>query len=167
MHYFAYGSNMSLRRLRQRVAGVRWMGRAVLEGHDLRFHKVGRDGSGKCDAFFTGDPRDTVLGVLFHLEPDDKPILDRIEGLGRGYDEKAVQLRFQGCEEIRAVTYVATRLDSSLLPYCWYRDHVLAGARDAALPGIYVDRIRAVPTLRDPDRRRRAREMAVHRRPPR
>jgi hypothetical protein len=156
---------MSLRRLRRRVAGVRWLGRAVLEGHDLRFHKVGRDGSGKCDAFFTGDPRDTILGVLFHLDPQTKPALDRIEGLGAGYNEKSVQLRLEHGETVQAVTYVATRLDARLLPFCWYKDHVLAGARDAALPDIYVDRIRAVPSLRDPDRRRRARERSVHRRP--
>jgi hypothetical protein len=138
----------------------------VLEHHDLRFHKVGRDGSGKCDAFFTGDPRHAVIGVLFHLEPRDKCILDRIEGLGMGYDDKPVRLRLERGEEVDAFTYVATRLDHRLLPFSWYRDHVLAGARDAALPGAYLDRIRSVPTLRDPDRRRRAREMAVHRRRP-
>ena len=166
MHYFAYGSNMSIRRLRRRVSGALSLGRAVLPAHDLRFHKVGRDGSGKCDAFFTGNSRDLIHGMVFRLEPDDKQVLDRIEGLGAGYDEKPVLLSLAGGGEIEAVTYVATHLDPRLLPYSWYKAHVLAGARDARLPGAYVNRIRAVRAINDPDRRRRARESAVHARKP-
>jgi hypothetical protein len=158
---------MSIRRLRRRVPSAQWLGRAVLEGHDLRFHKLGRDGSGKCDAFFTADPRDVMHGVVFRLQPSDKLILDRIEGLGAGYDEKRVRVTLARGGELQAVTYVATRLDSRLLPFCWYKAHVLAGARDAALPVPYANRIRAVDTWRDPDRRRRAREEAVHWRRPR
>ena len=167
IHYFAYGSNMSIRRLRQRVSSAQRLGRAVLAAHDLRFHKVGRDGSGKCDAFFTGNSRDVIHGVVFRLEPDDKLILDRIEGLGAGYDEKRICLSLDQGREIEAVTYVATHVDASLLPFSWYKAHVLAGARYARLPGAYVNRIRAVPVKNDPDRRRRARESAVHMRMPR
>ena len=86
MKYFAYGSNMSLARLQQRTPEVRRLSSCVLPGHSLRFHKAGRDGSGKCDAFLTGNPRDRVMGALFELCPEQKPDLDRVEGLGRGYD---------------------------------------------------------------------------------
>jgi gamma-glutamylcyclotransferase len=53
MYYFAYGSNMSLSRLRERVPSAEAVGCFSLNGHDLRFHKLSKDGSGKCDAFFT------------------------------------------------------------------------------------------------------------------
>lgn len=112
MDYFAYGSNMSLRRLRQRVPEVAVQGRAVLAGYDLRFHKVGSDGSGKCDAFFTGDSTDILYGVLYHLPASGKPVLDRIEGLGAGYDERTVAVRLANGSQVEAVTYVATELDS-------------------------------------------------------
>jgi cation transport regulator ChaC len=167
VYYFAYGSNMSVRRLRQRVASARPLGRALLERHDLRFHKTGRDHSGKCDAFFTDRPRDAIYGVVYRLAPADKLLLDRIEGLGAGYDEKRVRVALANGGELEAVTYVATHLDSRLQPFCWYKTHVLAGARDAALPAAYVNRIRAVDVRRDPNRRRRAREEAVHLRKPR
>lgn len=49
--YFAYGSNMSSARLRARVPSCRPIGIAFLPGHELRFHKRSKDGSGKCDAF--------------------------------------------------------------------------------------------------------------------
>ena len=167
MYYFAYGSNMSLRRLRQRVPGVAVRGRAFLPGYDLRFHKVGSDGSGKCDAFQTGDDRDVLYGLLFHLPPMGKPVLDRIEGLGAGYDDRRVAVHLTDGDLIEATTYVATRLDPLLLPFCWYKQHVLAWAREAALPRHYLAQIRALPVIRDPNPRRRARERAVYRSPPR
>jgi cation transport regulator ChaC len=167
MYYFAYGSNMSVRRLRQRVSSARPLGRSILEGHDLRFHKMGRDHSGKCDAFFTDKPGDAIYGVVYRLAPADKLVLDRIEGLGAGYAEKRVCVALAHGGELEAVTYVATIMDSSLQPFCWYKTHVLVGARDAALPAAYVNRIRAVDVRRDPNRRRRAREESVHLRKPR
>jgi hypothetical protein len=64
----------------------------ALAGHRLRFHKIGQDGSGKCDADVTGNPEDRILGVVYGLSRDDKTILDRHEGLGGGYDEKVVEV---------------------------------------------------------------------------
>jgi hypothetical protein len=60
-----------------------------LPKHRLRFHKVSNDGSGKCDAQATEDSNDYVIGVLFESD-NEKPALDRKEGLGIGYNEKEV-----------------------------------------------------------------------------
>jgi gamma-glutamylcyclotransferase len=53
MRYFAYGSNMCSGRLRARVT-CDFVTTAKLAGYQLRFHKLSRDGSSKCDAFRTG-----------------------------------------------------------------------------------------------------------------
>lgn len=58
MKYFAYGSNMSLLRLWQRVPSAVRIGVFTLQGHQLRFHKLGKDGSGKCDAYQTNNTLD-------------------------------------------------------------------------------------------------------------
>lgn len=50
--YFAYGSNMCSGRLSERVSCT-FVAVARLAGHQLRFHKVSKDGSSKCDAFHT------------------------------------------------------------------------------------------------------------------
>ena len=68
--YFAYGSNMSTRRLQGRVSAEP-RGVASLERHALRFHKQSTDGSGKAGAQFTGDAHDIVHGVLFELSEAD------------------------------------------------------------------------------------------------
>ena len=162
MFYFAYGSNMSSARLRARVASVRVVSLATLPGHALRFHKTGRDGSAKCDAFATANANDVVIGVLFDLDAAHKTTLDRYEGLGAGYDDKRVMVTTPDGELHAAVTYAATQIDTALAPYDWYLAHVLRGAREHGLPAEYLARIVAVTTRVDADRARHGREMSVY-----
>jgi hypothetical protein len=163
LNYFAYGSNMSLRRLRARTPGVAPLGPARLGGHELRFHKRGADGSGKCDAFEVGAASALLHGVLFRLPLTEKPALDRIEGLGSGYGEKTVTVQTHDGGWHQAVTYVAIDIAAHLKPFDWYRHHVVTGAREFGLPPDYVDAIRAVEAVVDRDISRSARERAVYR----
>jgi gamma-glutamylcyclotransferase len=88
--YFAYGSNMSTLRLAVRVPSARRLCIGRLPEHRLMFHKKSSDGSGKCDAFCTGNTSDFVIGVLFDINESEKKALDNAEGLGKGYMEKEV-----------------------------------------------------------------------------
>ena len=163
MHYFAYGSNMSRSRLKARVPSAEALGCWALKGHDLRFHKSSHDGSAKCDAYCTSDAGDVVFGVLFKMDPDEKPALDKAEGLGYGYDEKEVTLTAQDGALITATTCFATNIDVHMKPYSWYLNHVLVGAREALLPADYIElRIASVVAVEDSDRDRDARERAIH-----
>lgn len=163
MKYFAYGSNMSSVRLRERTPGARALGIGVLKAHDLRFHKVGQDGSGKCDAFHTNDPADAVVGVLYEIDHVEKPGLDKAEGLGHGYNEKTVNVVNALGVEVTALTYYATAIDELLKPFSWYQHHVLVGAREASLQQGYIMRIAAVECVEDPDLQRDARQRAMYR----
>lgn len=162
MNYFAYGSNMSLARLRARVPSAEKIGSFMLWEHSLRFHKVGRDDSGKCDAFETKNSDDFLVGVLFTIDAGEKDHLDSIEGLGCGYEQKWVHVSNGAGPEYEAATYYATSIDSALQPYAWYKDHVLIGARESALPADYIRDIERVEHLEDPDRSRDRLERAVH-----
>jgi len=160
--YFAYGSNMSTPRLRARVASAEPLGVARLDGHRLMFHKVGMDGSGKCDAWHTGSEDDVVLGVVFRMDAADQALLDRAEGLGRGYRRARLCVRMTGGRAADVFAYLATHTDPTLAPFDWYRAHVLAGAREHGLPADYVARIQAVRARPDPDAARRRRELGIH-----
>jgi gamma-glutamylcyclotransferase len=167
MKYFAYGSNMSLPRLNHRVAGAERIGLAALPGHALRFHKVSQiDGSAKCDALFTGSAADTVFGALFELAAVDKCVLDRIEGLGAGYLDKAVRVSDARGTEHQAITYYATDTDPALRPYSWYLHHVVYGAIETGVPAPYLDALRAIDCVDDIDLKRDARERAIYRQSP-
>jgi hypothetical protein len=149
VRYFAYGSNMLTARLRERVPSAMAIGIGRLAGYALRWDKrSGRDGSGKCDAEATGRQEDIVWGVLFELDPDEKPALDRAEGLGVGYMDKTVQVSTD-TGQVTALMYYATDKDPSLRPYHWYKALVIAGAREHGLPAGYRSRLELVVTVSD------------------
>lgn len=158
---FSYGSNMSQRRLRARAPSARFVAVAELPAHRLRFHKSAGDGSAKCDAEETGNPDDRVIGVVYEIADAEKPDLDRHEALGFGYDEKQVVLK-TGTGNLHAWMYYATRINDSLKPFHWYKDHVLIGARENGLPAEYIARIEAVASIDDPRPERHDRELSIY-----
>ena len=164
MLYFAYGSNLSIARLRARVPSADPLGCHVLEGHDLRFHKVGRDGSAKGDAYFSATSTDVIYGVLFEICASEKPALDLAEGLGNGYEIKTISVTALNGFTRSAFTYQATHIDCKLKPYSWYMNHVLIGARESHLPEDYIQRkILSIESIEDNDKMRCALESAIHR----
>lgn len=163
MNYFAYGSNMSLSRLRVRIPSAIALGCHSLSCYDLRFHKASKDGSGKCDAYFTSKADDVVYGVLFEIDQIEKAILDKVEGLGYGYDEKEIVVTTRDGVLISAITYVASNIDDARRPYSWYVNHVAIGAREALLPEDYIrDKISSVEAVEDADKVRDAKERAIY-----
>jgi AIG2-like family len=161
--YFAYGSNMSLPRLRCRVASAERIGVFTLAEHTLRFHKVSNmDGSGKCDTLFTGKSDDYVIGALFEIFDCEKEALDEAEGLGYGYQDKTIQVIDAQGSIFEAFTYYATNTDSSLLPYSWYLNHVIYGAKETGVPDVYLGAIGASNSIEDPNKERDAKERAIY-----
>jgi len=158
--YFAYGSNMSTRRFKARVPSARAVSVAMLRGHRLEFHKIGKDGSAKCDVACTGASADVVCGGVFAIPSSEKSMLDGIEGLGNGYAEKDVVVLSESGEAFEAVTYYATNIDGSLKPRDWYVEHVLRGAREHGLPIEYISRIEAIESIPDPENYEK--EMAIY-----
>ncbi len=162
MLYFAYGSNMSTPRLRNRVPSARAVAVARLKQHRLKFHKQGKDSSGKCDAECTNYAQDVVYGVVFEIAASQKPKLDEKEGLQNGYEEKNVLVYIGYGEELKAVIYYATHIEPTLKPYEWYKEHVLRGAREHGLPADYVTTIETVTATPDPDKSRHDSELSIY-----
>ena len=137
MLYFAYGSNMSSARLEERVPGAVAMGLGFVEGRRLAFHKLGSDGSGKCDIPESGEPSDRVYGVLYEIPAEGWGSLDRAEGEGTHYHR--VRLRVDRADEaaVEAWVYLAdpAKVRKGLQPTAAYLQHVLDGAREHSVPG--------------------------------
>lgn len=163
MKYFAYGSNMSYRRILQRTPSAVPLGTFSLQEHRLLFHKVGQDSTAKCNAFHTHDPANTVLGRLYEIDATEKHLLDLAEGLGNGYEEKTIKV-FNTTKRnaVKATMYYAIDIDSTLKPFTWYKHHVLIGAKEAGLPTEYVGIIESVPAIRDYDVVREMEQLALY-----
>ena len=163
--YFAYGSNMSLKRLQKRVSSAEPIERAVLRCHRLAFHKVSRkDGSGKCD-IPPAKESDKVWGRLYHINAEEKELLDCYEGLGRGYDNKCVTVELDCGTSVCAVTYYVadeSKINPSLKPYTWYKKHVLVGAKEARLPPDYIKKIEEVKDKKNCDKERERDELWIY-----
>jgi len=156
--YFAYGSNMLGRRMLARTPSARRVGLATLPGFTLRWHKVSKDGSGKCDV--EAVPGGVVYGVLYEIDLSDKPALDKAEGLAMGYREVQLELQTAGGPR-QALSYQATNIDRFTSPYSWYKALVVAGAREQQLEPAYVQALEAVPAREDRDSARAAENLRV------
>ena len=160
--YFAYGSNMSVRRLAARLPSARVVTTGFVTGYRLAFDKLSKnDGSGKCDCEHTGNVGDRVYGVIFSVVHNERKALDTFEGAGKGYEPLSVRVDTP-IGGVYALTYVATKKQPGLLPYHWYKQHVLVGAREANLPEDYVRAIEAIASLDDPDLARTETELRAY-----
>ncbi|MEP0321834.1 gamma-glutamylcyclotransferase family protein [Bauldia litoralis] len=151
--YFAYGSNMSTARLRERMSNCKPIGVATLPGHELRFHKRSNDKSGKCNAFASGN-ENSVIGVLYGFDLAERAKLDEAEGIGKGYEHAIVTVINDKGRRQKVLTYLATPdyIDDSLKPYGWYKGFVLAGASQHGLPPEYIaECIQSVEAIEDPN----------------
>jgi hypothetical protein len=158
--YFAYGSNMLARRILARIPDAVPVEAALLPRYVLRFNKRGRDGSSKCNVL--RQPHGEVPGVVYRLDGRSLARLDRIEG--SGYRRSAVEVAgIASGVRYGACCYVAKRaaIDDDGVAFDWYRDLVVAGCRNHALPAAHVDALLAAPTRVDPNSRRRRQHRAL------
>ena len=158
MLHFAYGSNLLIERIRlpERCPGARPVCVARLVGWRLAFEKRGTDGSGK--ATVRPDLHGIVHGVLYDLPADERVRLDRVEG--SGYRPHEVRVHAESGPQA-AWLYLGIELDEGMRPFRWYRDLVIAGARQHRLPASYAAAIAAVVAQADPDRSRAERMQRV------
>jgi len=161
LQYLAYGSNLHPVRLRKRIPSAVLAGTVELSDRALSFSKRSRDGSGKCTIALT-DSAKSVFGAIYEMDAQEKPLLDRIEGVDAGYDVRWEELRVNGIQS-RVFVYVAANnyVNEHLIPYRWYKDLVLAGARYHRFPVEYIDMLEAVAAAEDPDEQRQKANEAI------
>lgn len=166
--YFAYGSNMSARRLTapDRAPSAKPLGLAHIAGYRLVFDKVSKDRSSKADCEYTGNPADRTYGGVFEVSVRDLDSLDRAEGASGtspGYRRMTVVIETDA-GPVEATTYVANASHKrrDVLPFDWYVKHVLAGAGEFGLPAEYCAKVADTQTQTDSDADRAARELAIY-----
>lgn len=133
-----------------------------MPGKRLAFHKRSDDSSGKCLFYESGGAEDLMYSVAYEIDAAEKSILDELEGLGRGHNEQQVSFPLNGVTH-HALVYVAasTHIDDTLIPYTWYTDMVVLGARYHRLPADYIAKIEAVIAVPDPNPKRAAERAAI------
>lgn len=163
MLIFAYGSNMNLTRLLQRVPSAVKVSNAFLPGYKFVCNKVSKDGSAKANIIKTDISGELVWGVLFNIDNKEKPLLDKAEGLGLGYNEETLIFFDQLSNSYSAQIYIAdgNSINSHLLPFDWYKEFIVTGAIQNQLPAAYISQLQSIPCVPDPYEKRRLKNYSI------
>jgi AIG2 family protein len=161
--YFAYGSNMLTERLIERCPGATFLGRASAPNYRLTFSKKSKDGSGKATLTREPNPGVSAHGVMFRIPIGERSALDAAEGPGYDRYEGFAVSRTDDDAEVSVTTYLANLrdLEPALRPYDWYRELVLAGAKQHGLPLSYQKTLNSFEADPDPMPTRKARQQAL------
>lgn len=156
MKIFAYGSNMNINRLKNRVPSAVKISNGFIEGFSLKCSKLSKDSSGKATVIKTDNKKDLVWGVLFEIDEKEKPLLDRAEGLNYGYDELIIDVN-DGKEIHKAQIYIANdkSVDEGLKPFSWYKAYITEGAKENQLPNDYIKMLESINSVKDENDERR------------
>ncbi len=101
---------------------------------------------------------------MFSFDPAERAKLDEAEGVGAGYEHEMVTVINEKGRRRKVLIYLATPdyIDDSLKPYGWYKDFVLAGAREHGLPTEYIaEYIQSVEAIDDPNKTRDKKQRAT------
>ena len=142
--YFAYGSNMNSKRLKERVNrnDIRWQV-GYLQGYELVFNKVGSDGSGKAN--IRRKEPSSVYGVLYLLTEEELQRLDKHEGVPNHYKRICLPVETEA-GTVQAISYIAAegKVREGLRPRCDYLEHLIKGAEEHSLPENYIRQLKSV-----------------------
>lgn len=125
VHYFAYGSNMYLKRLEKRVGPVVDHGHSHLPYYVLLFSSL-NGSSGYATILQTPNPDSFVIGRLYTLTEDQLEQLDWYEGRDRSYNRAAVNVQQSG-KIHNAITYVRCEGSTFHPPSITYKGYLTKG----------------------------------------
>jgi len=163
MKYFAYGEKMFSPQLFCVVPGAVCLGIGKIMGYKLYFHNRGHDDpSGKCNIVPVKDSNSEVFGVLYEIPSQDRYLLDKAEGLGYGNQDITLQVfpvkmvdnaMVTQSEGLFSFTYIAHKdnVFEDLVPFTWYKEMVISGAREHHLPSDYIHHLEQYAAAPDPN----------------
>ncbi|MEZ7973560.1 MAG: gamma-glutamylcyclotransferase [SAR324 cluster bacterium] len=142
-HYFAYGSNMSARRIRHRLGWAPSRIAVTLLDYLLSFNKQSSDG-GKANIKIS--PGDEVEGILYFVKESELLTLDGYEGVAeKQYKRQEFEVIDLSGRPIPAVAYVALNTGPESRPTVEYLNYLLEG--EHLLSPEYVSRLEEIATL--------------------
>ena len=143
-YYFAYGSNMDIKKMRGRTNNpeIQALSPAYLKNYHLTFPgKVGNV-----------EPalNHTLWGCLYLLEIDDIYDLDQVEGYQEGrennyYNRELITIQTPNQETYQAFIYIQPRSGGNITSKS-YKNTLIQGALDCNLPEGYINTLKDIKT---------------------
>jgi hypothetical protein len=135
IYYFAYGSNMSLEQLKDRVGTIYDKSTGVIKNYAFSYNKKSKDGSSKAN--ITRSESGSTPGVCVELDLVGFKKLQKIE---KGYETIEVPFYSSAGTMIISKTFISKSI-SNTPPNQDYIDKVVQGARENQLPEEYIETV--------------------------
>lgn len=136
LFYFAYGSNLSRKQMKERCPGSSPVAVAVLPNYELTF-KGNKRGRGVADIIPCEGGK--VFGALYELTFNDIKRLNRFEGHPYTYVKQIVTINILD-KAYEAIVYIMNPEFATKAPDTDYLQKILSGYVDWNLPEIYLIR---------------------------
>ena len=142
-NYFAFGSNMSSKRMQERLGWSPSRLGAILLDYEMVFNKHSNDG-GKANIIYS--PGDLVEGILYYVNEEDLLILDKYEGVAaKQYRRYEIEVRNKNKNSISAIAYKALNTGKIIAPTEEYLNYILEGKK--FLSPAYCAKLESTETL--------------------
>lgn len=127
LNYFAFGSNMSAQRMKERLGWSPSRSGAILSNYEMVFNKHSNDG-GKANIMYSHGF--LVEGILYSVNEEDLLILDKYEGVAANqYKRHEVVVSNNSNSSIKAIAYKALNTAEVSAPTEDYLNHILKGKK--------------------------------------
>jgi gamma-glutamylcyclotransferase (GGCT)/AIG2-like uncharacterized protein YtfP len=137
IYYFAYGSNMNHKQMKERCKSAKFLCRAYLENYDFVYDGYSSSRKGAV-ANIIPKEKSIVWGGLWEIDEKDIKQLDRYEGYPYVYVRKEVIVKDDNNKEYRAIVYLRNPQELNN-PNDEYRKIVIEGAVACGLPNEYIE----------------------------
>ena len=154
MLYFAYGSNMHARQMKERCPSAEFVCRAKLPSHRLAFTRMSvRRGCGV--AGILRDETNDVWGVVYELRESELKSLDKDEEFRPGRPDDQNDYTRENCyvwhegdakRPLIVAIYRGHPQPNPPLPDCHYKNLIVEGAKQWQLPADYIQELESIQT---------------------
>jgi gamma-glutamylcyclotransferase (GGCT)/AIG2-like uncharacterized protein YtfP len=138
MYYFAYGSNMNHKQMKQRCPNSKFIKKVFLEGYKFIYDGYSSTRQDSVANIIKSN-KDIIWGGLFEINEDDLSALDCYEGYPKYYDRKGLTVSDETENKYKAIVYLRTGKQQGK-PSKEYFNLVIQGAKDCGLPEDYIKR---------------------------
>jgi gamma-glutamylcyclotransferase (GGCT)/AIG2-like uncharacterized protein YtfP len=140
IYYFAYGSNLSKKQMKERNLTTYESHKGFIENYKLKFNKESKDGSSKANII--QEQSEKVWGVCYELDSEGFNNLKECE---KGYNEQEILVFDENRKMLLiAKTFISNKICDKL-PTKDYMDKIIEGAKQHELPEDYIKNLEKQP----------------------
>ena len=141
--YFAYGSNLNYRQMRERCPSAEVLSKAKKYNYELCFPLISKKRGNKGVASIKKLRGSVVEGVVYRISKNDFLELDKFEADGLRYQRKKVFVKLKGNIQKLVWTYIANSShEENFKPGNDYLNLILSGAEQHMLSKNYIKNIK-------------------------